>query len=443
VLDLWDDPRLERDYEYVDDLHAYRRRAAAIDADDVLNQTPLFYRPTDEQGRWREFRTHKFDATLSAEQREMLEQLEAIGYLSGSREAADGTTATGVVVHDPARSFAGSNLYTSGHAPEAILMDMDGRVLHRWSYAFWDAWPDFPVARTHASTEFWRRTLLLPDGSLLAIHEGLGILKLDADSNLVWAVPNRAHHDLAALPSGDILVLTREAHMVPRIHLEKPIIEDFVTRLDAEGRELARFSLLAAFDDTAFATLIDKVVGRHGDVFHTNSIAVLERDGRDPAFRRGNLLLYMLGVGLTVVVDPDTEKVVWARFGRPERRHDPKITSAGDLLIFENEFREDASRIVEYAGTSQMVKWIYQGSAERPFYSETCGTVDRLPNGNTLITETDAGRAFELTPEKEIVWEFLNPNRAGEGGRYIASLFELVRLPADLDLSFTRARTER
>jgi len=35
--------------------------------------------------------------------------------------------------------------------------------------------------------------------------------------------------------------------------------------------------------------------------------------------------------------------------------------------------------------------------------------IQRLPNGNTLITEAASGRAFEVTPEKEIVWEFVSP----------------------------------
>jgi hypothetical protein len=32
-----------------------------------------------------------------------------------------------------------------------------------------------------------------------------------------------------------------------------------------------------------------------------------------------------------------------------------------------------------------------------------------LPNGNTLITESDRGRVFEITPSGEIVWEFFIP----------------------------------
>ena len=36
--------------------------------------------------------------------------------------------------------------------------------------------------------------------------------------------------------------------------------------------------------------------------------------------------------------------------------------------------------------------------------------MQRLPNGNTLITESDRGYVFEVTPQKETVWRFANPD---------------------------------
>ena len=38
------------------------------------------------------------------------------------------------------------------------------------------------------------------------------------------------------------------------------------------------------------------------------------------------------------------------------------------------------------------------------------GGNQRLPNGNTLITESCSGRVFEITKDGRIVWEFYNPN---------------------------------
>ena len=66
-----------------------------------------------------------------------------------------------------------------------------------------------------------------------------------------------------------------------------------------------------------------------------------------------------------------------------------------------------------------------------PFFSRTCGSNQRLPNGNTLITETDYGRVFEVTRDNEIVWEFISPYRAGDNNELIATVLEMIRVDLD------------
>jgi hypothetical protein len=56
------------------------------------------------------------------------------------------------------------------------------------------------------------------------------------------------------------------------------------------------------------------------------------------------------------------------------------------------------------------------------------GSSQRLSNGNTLIIESNDGRAFEVTAEGEVVWEFYNPARAGDDRQLIATLCDTVRL---------------
>ncbi|MHB8104453.1 MAG: thioredoxin, partial [Dehalococcoidales bacterium] len=42
-------------------------------------------------------------------------------------------------------------------------------------------------------------------------------------------------------------------------------------------------------------------------------------------------------------------------------------------------------------------------------YSAFVSSAQRLPNGNTLITEGNGGRIIEVTAEHEIVWEYVSP----------------------------------
>jgi hypothetical protein len=88
--------------------------------------------------------------------------------------------------------------------------------------------------------------------------------------------------------------------------------------------------------------------------------------------------------------------------------------------------------------SSRAIVWEYNGTDESPLFSQSCGASAELPNGNILVTETDGGRALEVTREKEVVWEFYNPNRAGEDAELIASLFEVIRLPPDFPVDWSR-----
>ena len=94
------------------------------------------------------------------------------------------------------------------------------------------------------------------------------------------------------------------------------------------------------------------------------------------------------------------------------------------------------SKVVEIDPFTQEMVWAYEGIPENGFFSDVCGSCYRLLNGNTLVIESTAGRAFEVTPEKQIVWEYFNPERAGEDRSLVAMLLDCVRLPADFPLDW-------
>ena len=51
-------------------------------------------------------------------------------------------------------------------------------------------------------------------------------------------------------------------------------------------------------------------------------------------------------------------------------------------------------------------------------------------NGNTMITEGALGRIFEVTAEKDIVWEYINPYYATDPNR-TNRIFRAHRVPYD------------
>lgn len=357
---------------------------------------------------------------------EELEALNAIGYAQGSEPAPQWT---GVAQFDAARSQPGLNLYSSGHGTEAVLMDMEGNELHRWAMPFDEAFPSHPSRRNHPGRNFWRRVYLFENGDLLAIAEGIGLLKLDRNSNLLWVAANGAHHDLEVLPNGEILVLTREAGLRPVAHQGKPILEDFFVRLDADGELLQKVSLFQALERSAFRSLWRSAPKQHGDIFHTNSLSLLDGSHSElgAAFRAGNLLLSMRELNAICILDIEKAEMVWLQQGDYKSQHDPKMLPNGNLMLFDNRGNARHSRVFEFDLERKETVWSYRGDERDPFFSATCGAAQRLSNGNTLITESDGGRAFEVTAAGEIVWEFWNPERAGSDDEFIAAIFEMLR----------------
>ncbi len=387
-------------------------------------------------GNWRRAQQREDSEQLTPEQRAAIERLEALGYARGSRE----TLASGITRYEREAAQPGINLYTSGHAAEALLIDMEGSELHRWRYDFRDAFPDYLADKpTRTSMAWWCWIHLFDNGDLLALYSGAGIVKVNARSELLWGHRIQAHHDLAVARDGSIYVLTKANHMVPHVHETEPITEDFVTEISPNGAIGKSFSVLEAFSGTEFADAWRSSL-ESGDLLHTNAIEILDGRVADrvPEFKRGNLLLSIPKPQLVVVVDPETEKVVWARKFRS--LHDVQIVGDGTLLVFDNRGAGDGSRALEMDPATMDILWEYRGDQEEPLRSNLMGGVQRLANGNTLVTESEGGRVIEVTPDGRIVWEFYTPHRAGDDGEFIASICRMNRLPRDFAKSFTSAQ---
>jgi hypothetical protein len=96
------------------------------------------------------------------------------------------------------------------------------------------------------------------------------------------------------------------------------------------------------------------------------------------------------------------------------RQHDPDFTADGTIAVFDNR-RDGAagtmlggSRILEIDPQTRHVAVRYEGNDREPFFTETMGEQQYLPHGNVLVTESEPGRVFEVTPDGKIVWSYVN-----------------------------------
>jgi len=393
-------------------------------------------------GLFQNWSPHVKPPRLTGKQKREIAKLESLGYVSGSRAAPANKH---VVLYNKEKTYEGLNLYTSGHAGEAILIDMESNELHRWKYDFWKFMPEFEATSDTYSHVFWRRAHLYPNGDLLAIYEGICMVKLDKDSNLIWGFRGKPHHSIFVHPDGRIFTLTRRAVVNEKYNPDEPILEDFVSVLDARGSEIRRVSILRALERSAYAHLIEERMKKSGDILHTNTIQVLDGalEHLSPAFRKGSVLVSVLRLDFIGVIDMDEEKFVWG-MGEPfKRQHEPILMSNGHMMLFDNQGgdpRFGGSRIMEFDPLTGNVFWEYEGTEKDKFYSYNCGTMQPLPNGNTLISESTTGRVLEVTREKEKVWEWLNPHRAGDRDQYIANVLEMERFGPEFPFVYLKGR---
>jgi hypothetical protein len=358
--------------------------------------------------------------------------LRALGYLAS--EAAH--EETGVVRHDREVVQPGWNLYVSQHNQEAWLLDMEGETLH-----IWRGNPrETESAKRMERAEFdpwWRTVHLCQNGDLLAQTDYGSLARLDWNSNLLWVFRGHTHHDFDVRDDGHIFVITSSLANIPEF--AKPVAEDFIVELDSEGNELRKVSIMSALIDGEQDEVLRELKKFHReangvagvDPLHTNSVELLDGSvaSRIPAFARGNLLISLPMIGRAVVVDFEAGRVIWSMKGSFYYQHHTTMLANGNMMLFDNKGLGDArSRILEIDPISGKEIWSYGARESETFYSECCGRVYRLKNGNTLVVDSKIGRAFEIDSNHEIVWEFRSPHTMD--GK-VAILNDLLRLPVN------------
>lgn len=372
-------------------------------------------------GRWRRKRSPQKQENVP----ELDDAMASLPYLSGYNPA---TGKSSVIQHNREKAYEGLNFWVSGHAPEACLMDMDGKVLHRWRKPWQEIWPSPPPKKN-----FWSQARPLENGNLIALFQYKGIFKLNSASQVLWKNDIQAHHSIYIMDNKNIVTLTRRyTRGRGKIKTTSIISEDYIALLSPGGKLIKEVPIIDLILNSDYSPLLEDMK-KKGDVLHANLARPLQGRIQDscPPFKEGHLLLSVRNLSLIGIVDLENETLSWAHTSMWRFQHDPFITPQGTMLLFDNVGQKGRSRVLEIDPCSMEVKWSYRDGVHGPLYTSLIGAVQRLPNGNTLIVESDRGRAFEVTIEHNIVWEYLNPHRAGKNNNLIATLFQMVRLAPD------------
>ncbi|MDO8599940.1 MAG: hypothetical protein Q7R44_00825, partial [bacterium] len=78
-----------------------------------------------------------------------------------------------------------------------------------------------------------------------------------------------------------------------------------------------------------------------------------------------------------------------------------------------NPFSSYGSRDIEIDPRTNKIVWQFNGGVgvinQVRLFAPIVGGAQRLPNGNTLITDGPKGHVFEVTPKGELVWDMISP----------------------------------
>lgn len=344
----------------------------------------------------------------------------------------------GVIRYDPAQAHDGYTLIQGLFAEgvELRLLDMTGDVVRRWAVRFEEIWPDpshifpaknIPVSDFNYHTQgMWA----LPDGAVVFNVGSYGTVNMDKCGELQWTVDRMTHHSITPNPDGSFWIPVRanirdvpEDLMLRDVTPESLIdslgsYEDRLMLVSPDGTITTEISVLGAllqgdFEHDLFdAWEIDKL-----DPTHVNDIEVvtLPLAEKIEGVQSGDLLVSIRQLHMLAIMDRHSGRIKWHKTGPWVRQHDPDITESGSIEVFnngaahlnQNQFR--GSSIISLNPTTSETEALYPASENEHFFSSIMGTHQLLGNGNRLISESMAGRVFEIDSDGEIVWEYIRP----------------------------------
>ncbi len=331
----------------------------------------------------------------------------------------------GLINYEPRDACRGYTLITNVSGHDSRLIDMEGRVCHAWhsdegiGYAYLLPNGHLLLRTGPAAEEV--SFLSRPERELLPIGGRTvagAILELDWDSNVVWEYRYPLlHHDFERLPNGNTLVLTWELmpdELTQQVkgghesgHGGAGMLGDTVREITPSGEVVYEWNSWEYLDVEE-----DRICFLEGraEWTHQNTLNVTPE---------GDLVVSFRQTDTVGIVDRASGEFRW-KWGRGNisHQHNPTMLPNGRMLIFDNGPHKSGfthSRVIEVDPATNEIAWEYRGDPPISFYSYHISGSERQPNGNTLICEGAPGRIFEVTPGKQIVWEYINPFMARSG----------------------------
>ncbi len=286
---------------------------------------------------------------------------------------------------------------------DGTLIDWKGRIKQQFSFSYLSVFcqKGYLAQKTYESKEF-----------------GLWTKK----DKKIWTKNIPIHHEIYPLQKS-FFTFTKEVHK----YKGRDVAFDVILEFDYVGTQQQRWSSWDHLQelqkchktfplDYRFLPVAKRKnaepFGSLYDYYRFNSFQQIPKntlEQRDSRFQKGNWLVSARHGSLLFIIDYKTKKIVWSYTHKTiQGQHAAQLLENGNILLFDNGRYRGWSRIIELNPLSGEIVFEYRADS---FYSQSRGYVQKLENGNYLITESERGRIFEITLEKELVWEYYHPQK--------------------------------
>ncbi|HLK23213.1 MAG TPA: aryl-sulfate sulfotransferase [Caulobacteraceae bacterium] len=326
---------------------------------------------------------------------------------------------TGLTFHRSGLSTKGYTLLTPHGDASTYLIDLEGRIVHRWTF-------------THIKPGYGR---LLDNGHLLMTGSDVNLPKpppdeptkpppplaqhvtrlggyhttlceVDWDGNVVWEYVNPfQHHDFHRFANGNTMVpewveVSEDLHKSVRGGFSRPrerlprLLGDDLVEVTPDKKEVRRIQTWKLLDPKK-----DRIEPRaiRWEWTHINGIDVNEK---------GDIVFSARNCDRVCVISGETGEISF-KFDKVHGQHNPTWLPNGNILVFDN--GHDSSKLVEIDPAKNEIVWTFRGRPSQQFFSGHISGASRLSSGNVLVCEGTSGRLFEVTRAGEVAWEWINP----------------------------------
>ncbi len=267
-----------------------------------------------------------------------------------------------VDIYDPKKACNGTTFIADNHIrgrPRIIEVNMSGEIV--WEYLA-------PQKRQIEAEP-------LPNKNVLYISRNLGVFEINRSGRIVWSyLTDKIDHDADRLPNGNTIFVFGFGDQKSDAQ---------VTEVNPQGKVVWTWHAKDHFDKPPYNSINDE------GWTHTNAVSRLAN---------GNTLISPRNFNFVVEVNPQGANVGIYGKGVFSSQHDPEFLPNGNIIAA-LQWRDRPHLAAEFDIKTGKIVWQYALSDRKNW---PIRDVNRLPNGNTLITGST--EIIEVTAKGEIVW---------------------------------------